>query len=432
MRKTVDMKLVRALLIVLSILLLSQILPWTYDLLFGKGERPPFTLYSEVEQEFVQTQMTNDGLVRQSISGKKYSEAEFDSILPCLYARQLAADNRFPEKIMNQAVTPQLVRYYNYTFRFSPKSINAHPPKAYQLLESASGRVNLESASDIFVFRDGKILFIDSEDNQINEEKSKRFQRPFEREKVQFPIVVTAGDGNTRKEYDEGYLLLDSNNQLFHFKQVKGKPYLVRINTSNMTSKIIGIDLIGASNRKMLGYAYTEDGKVYTIHTPEYKLQLVELPTMDPRSTNWMAIGNMFYTTYRIVHPYEVEYIAVETATGKHVDSYNISYSKGSTEYIEEILFPFQTTFTSSDSKLVYPRFKFGMRLSPLVSLFFAILYLAFRRHHFKRQRLVLHFILILLTGIYGFIALWLLCKRDRKKAILEDTKSLEIQAIDN
>ena len=41
-----------------------------------------------------------------------------------------------------------------------------------------------------------------------------------------FPAIEIAGNPTVKKEYDEGYLLLDADRRLFHLKQVKGRPYV--------------------------------------------------------------------------------------------------------------------------------------------------------------------------------------------------------------
>lgn len=41
-----------------------------------------------------------------------------------------------------------------------------------------------------------------------------------------FPAIEIVGNPTVKKEYDEGYLLLDADRRLFHLKQVKGRPYV--------------------------------------------------------------------------------------------------------------------------------------------------------------------------------------------------------------
>ena len=41
-----------------------------------------------------------------------------------------------------------------------------------------------------------------------------------------FPACYASGNPTTRKDYDEGYLVLDANHKLFHLKCTKGRPYV--------------------------------------------------------------------------------------------------------------------------------------------------------------------------------------------------------------
>lgn len=407
------MKYIRFILIPVAILLMSYFLPLLYDYLFTRSDKVPFVLYSEVEQTFVKTEVQDDKLLRSTIDGaKEYTEVEFDSILPTFYARQLVADNRFPDTLLGRKINFQAVRATNFIHRFSPKDINRTPPKAYQLIESASGRVNLNPAEDIFVFRNHRICFINGKTNALDEEKNERFNSVFLNSNLSFPIYKTAGNGNARKEYDEGYLLLDSKGSLFHFKQVEGKPYLEQIATENLSAPILYMELCGFTDRSKLAYIYTEDGALYFLKHQPYSFQKVDLPKLKHTQEGWMAIGNMFYTTYRIQQNDGVSFIAIETESGNQVASHTIKFETDKVEQIGNILFPFRLTFSSGESTHIYPRGEFGNLYTLALSLVLALIYFIRYRKRVTLPLLALSSALILLSGIYGFMALILLGKR--------------------
>lgn len=53
-------------------------------------------------------------------------------------------------------------------------------------------------------------LTIDMESNTVNDEKSIRFTEAMTKKGFRFPAVKIAGNPTTRKEYDEGYILLET------------------------------------------------------------------------------------------------------------------------------------------------------------------------------------------------------------------------------
>lgn len=414
------MKYIKTLLVILGTLLLSCYLPDLYEYLFLHTQRPSFVLYSEVAQTFVQTRMENEKLLRETVDGKRqFTENEFDSILPTFYVRQLAADGKLPDTLLGKAISMPLIRNTNFTHRFDPTGLNRKPPHAYQLLESAPARVGLSPAEDLFVFRGKDILFFNSKTHDIDEAKSKLFQKAFDRVQITGNIVRSVGDGNARKEYDEGYLLLDEAGHLFHFKQVKGRPYLVQIKTDKLPSPILHMDLCGFADREKLAYVQTTDGALYMLSNHAYKFLKLDLPPIDHRHDEWMAIGNMFYTTYHIARGSQVDFVAVETETGRRVADYTEIFPASISEKTEAILFPFRLTFTNDADPQVYPRWEWGSPYSLLVALLCVIIYVIWRGRHLGRKRIAAHVLFIFIAGIYGWITLMLLSSKPSYKSTL-------------
>lgn len=79
---------------------------------------------------------------------------------------------------------------------------------------------------DAFRFTDKGIEFIRMETNRIDEAKSKLFTEMLVQKGFAFPASYASGNPTTRKDYDEGYLVLDANHKLFHLKCTKGRPYV--------------------------------------------------------------------------------------------------------------------------------------------------------------------------------------------------------------
>ena len=136
------------------------------------------------------------------------------------------ADERFPDSLMGVPVSPRQVQITNFNFRVSAADINAPSVPLYPLLESMSGRVDLKMPDDVFRITPHGIEFIVMENNTIDQEKSKVFTEVLKKKEFRFPAQYVAGNPSTRKEYDEGYLILDAEGKLFHMKQTQGRPYV--------------------------------------------------------------------------------------------------------------------------------------------------------------------------------------------------------------
>ena len=178
--------------------LLLWLLPWAYNFAFYKPERTPFTLWSCVVGDFAVVDFAGDGIVRRDRGGRTYTDREFDSILPTFYARQLLNDERFPDSLCGVAVTPRLLQSENFMFRSTPAEINKPRTGLYPLLESMSGRVDLEMPDDVFRITSSGIEFVVMATNRIDRGKSDRFTEAMTRKGFRFPALAVAVIPSTR------------------------------------------------------------------------------------------------------------------------------------------------------------------------------------------------------------------------------------------
>ncbi|MGL4331380.1 MAG: DUF4857 domain-containing protein, partial [Bacteroidales bacterium] len=127
------------------------------------------------EQEFVQIVNQGENLIRRSKSGKTYTEAEFDSMLPFFYLRQLITDGRFPKTVQGVEINPQMAQKNNFMYRYSPGEYYMNPIALYPLFDAMSGRVDLKMPKDFFRTNSSGIEFIEPAGNITDKAKSKIF-----------------------------------------------------------------------------------------------------------------------------------------------------------------------------------------------------------------------------------------------------------------
>lgn len=331
-----------------AVLILWQ-LPWLYNFFMYKPAKTPFTMYSSVAGEFAVIDVNDKKeLCYYDMAGKSYTEEQFDSILPLFYYRQLVTDGRFPDTVCGVAVTPREVQLTNFHVRYSPTDINKPVIGLYPLLESMSGRVELEMPDDVFRINEKGIEFIDMESNTVNEEKSRKFTEMMLRKGFKFPAKRLSGNPTDRKEYDEGYVILDAGNKLFHLKMTKGRPYCRAIVLpEGMCAKHIFITEFSARN--MLAFICDSQGGFWVVKRPSYEVVKTGIPYFNPEKESMLIMGNMLDWTVGISNKTSDTYYALDAGSYALIDSLSFHTPDNSLPGL---------TFTSYNDEFVKPRFE--------------------------------------------------------------------------
>lgn len=296
-------------------------LPWCYNFFFtGKGESVPFTLYSSVVGEFAMLDHSDKKFSYSDRTGRQYSEEQFDSILPTFYYHQLVTDGRFPETIAGRSVTPRQIQITNFNYRIEPADINKPHIGLYQMLETMSGRVDLALPDDVFRLTDTGIEFVDMATNTLKEKKSKLFTDMMLKKGFTFPAYRISGNPTDRKEYDEGYVVIDANRKLFHLKMTKGRPYCRAIELpEGMTPEYLYITEFTA--RTMLAFIIDSEGGFWVVNRPSYDVIKTGLPPINPNEETMLIMGNMFDWTVTVRDDESRRYYALSADDYSLLDS---------------------------------------------------------------------------------------------------------------
>jgi hypothetical protein len=280
-------------------------------------------------------------------------------------------------------------------------------PGLHPLFESKSGRANLEMPSDYFRIT-WRMEFIDAGTNKINEEKSRMFSAVLYKRGFQFPAKSVNGIPTTRKTCDEGYLVTDSKNQLFHVKLIQGEPFVEKVKLpEGLTFK--HIECVDFRDKKYYAYLFSNQNQLYILTQDDYELVKFQVENIDPEKHQIRIYGDLF--NYNIIvngndfitdHVLDSEY--------NKVDEYHETWQpqeKQKEGKIFEALFPAQLSMTESDSN--YIRFFTTVNTSFYWLIFSLILVLIqfyiIKRRKEKMTRHIIDFCIVGVTGIFGFLA---------------------------
>ncbi|HWR99790.1 MAG TPA: DUF4857 domain-containing protein, partial [Prolixibacteraceae bacterium] len=245
----------RIILVLVAILILAMTLPMLYLMAFEKPVRKPFILYSCIDDDFFMMRPGTPNTFEDT-RGNKYTREKYEQKLPMMNFQQLMISGVMPDTINGKAMDMHEIGRNRSFARFKPEDMNCPKPGLFPMFESQSGRANIEMPDDYFRIT-WRVEFLDAATNKIREEKSQLFSAALYHHGFEFPAKKIEGLPTTRKSCDEGYLVVDSSNQLFHLKMVKGKPFVKKISLPDGL-KFKHILCVDFKDKKYYAYLFSE------------------------------------------------------------------------------------------------------------------------------------------------------------------------------
>lgn len=383
------------------------ILPWIFWLSFEKPIRPPFIMYSCVDDCFMIRGSENGVQYNMNEHGKEYTRDEFEQKLPLLNIRQLIMSNTMPDTIKGVAMDPHAVNLARSFYRYKPETMKAPKPGLYPLFESESGRAQLEMPLDFFRIT-SRMEFVNAAGNNINEQKTALFTGALQHYGFEFPAKMIEGIPTTRKSCDEGYFVVDNANQLFHIKMERGQPYVQKVdNPDNLRFKHIAC--VDFRNKLFYNYLIGEDNSIYVLTQDDY--EFIKLPVNDFNADNQelRIYGDLFNYNVIMMGEDHVKVVVLDADFGKvgeYVKTWKVRALRPEGK-VFSFLFPAQLNLTDKYSSFINFYFHFTKGFNWLILSVILILaqFAIIRKRKDKIQYHLIDFGIILITGIFGFIA---------------------------
>ncbi len=304
-------------------------LPSWWNFLTADASSTPFVLYSALADDFVIKKTVDGKSVCELSDGSRIARKEYDSLLPDYFCRQLASENRLPDTILGRAVSLKYLNDENLSMRIKPEQIFGPQIPLYQLMESQSGRVDLEMPDDVFRMTETGIEFVRKIDNTIDEEKSQMFTQAFDSAYFNFPALEIASNLSEKKKYDNGFLLVDARNRIFNMKMAKGKPVIEKIELPHgiVPRHCFVTEFAG---RHTLGLFFDKDNYLYAITLPAKETKKVDIPPLNLEDDEVLIMGNIFSWTIRVKNDKQIAWYAVDSQDFKLKKTYAVDQEDSS------------------------------------------------------------------------------------------------------
>lgn len=413
-------KFSKIILFAVAIIVLSWFLPWLYALLTPSAGNDPFCSLSPLNGQWIvsrskpgeKTQITMCqpfASAEEALNGETITVAMRDSLAPQLYYRQLAAHDKLPDTIVGKETTVHTLRTHELFFNCSPRETNKRNSGMWLMMESMPVRVDLSDPDEAFRITNKSIEFVKIADNSVNATRSRRFTDVMKSRGFSFPATDLSANVTAQKQYDEGYLMIDSEGKLFHIKQRGGRPYVVAIPLPDGV-KAEKSYIWEGSNRALLGLVIDSKGNPYIIETEGHIAR--QLPTeagcVNPYKESIMAMGNLFNLTFRFTGPEGTRWRSFDADSLKLIGSLDFTREKSTAAEVANFIFPYALTFTSIYDSLAYPRVinmsLYALPINLLLSL--SLLIIGIRR---KDSTIKWGAAVTLPFGIFSFIPFLLL-----------------------
>lgn len=409
------------LLTLLSVAVLSWVLPWLVSLCFPQNHRDPFVSWSPVNDRFIISMPVDNikdepeifdldpnGIAEPS----HYTRDERDSLLPEMYVSQLNAKGLMPDSIKGVEMTMQNVRRNSWVFTSTPRTLNRSVPAVYPLLESMPARFSLEDPTVAMTLYDDGLEIIDIETNTTDEIKTKRFANMFRDKEFSFPAREAVANVTTRKGYDNGYLIVDNDGKLFHVKMQVSRPSMARIELPEGL-EIDHVWILENADRALYGLVSGTDGSLWAIEHDDYRLMRLPDVTFNPETERMTIFKALFSWVIKVNDDNSATWTALDAQDGKYstLGVYTYTYPANRLAEIESWIFPFTVSFTSPLDLDVKPRFEGYSWNAMALGALLALVFLFMRRRDSNRKCTAACTLLILVCGLYAFIPLILFKK---------------------
>jgi hypothetical protein len=398
-------KISRYILVFMTILASAVALPNLYWLAFEKPINVPFIMYSSSENDFFMLRRDKEN-IRMDRAGNEYTREEFEQKLPLFFARQLIVSGIMPDTLHGVAMDIHEINRSKSTFRFKAKDMQSPLPGLYPMFESESGRASLEMPRDFFRITD-RMEFVDAETNSVDERKTQMFTTVLNNREFNFPAKKIAGIPTTRKSCDEGYIVVDNKDLMYHVKMIQGKPYIKKFDIpGGLTFK--HISCVDFSDKKYYSYMISEENEVWILTQDDYEFIKFPLEGLIPETDELRIYGNMFNYTLVTRREGFLKVVALDNEYNK-VDDYTESWptrDESKQGKIASFLFPAQISLSKGNTSFInlyLERSAYFHWIILHVVLIIAQLFIV-RRAGLKIKRNIIDLAVIGLTGIYGFI----------------------------
>ena len=265
----------------------------SYDL-YKKSYKREFNkyyiFYSNIVKDFVYQKNFGEHNFEYGIKNKEtFSSLKYESFLPFVYWKNLDIQNKLPVTIENKIYTKNEIKNSRLSFNYNPRYLKKPELKLYPLFNPLSHRGIIKFPEEMFTYKNNGIV-VYNYDDKISEKLTQDINQKLKNLNIQYPLLNVWGKTTNMKPHDKGYLIEDSNHNLFNLKRYDNQVEVQKINyPSNIDIKYIKIS---ENKQKILsGYVIDKMNNVYLL-TWNFDFIKLYTPHFDYKKMKLKIISN--------------------------------------------------------------------------------------------------------------------------------------------
>lgn len=402
----------------MGILVLSIYIPVFVESLMGSEQGRSYIFYSPLSKNFVyQDSHGGHDFTYGDSEGNVFDRAEYERRLPFVYWKNLAIQKKLPITIDGEEFGRARIRASRQSFSLSPNLFaqNVIEPGLYPLLNPERKVGKIPFPETMFRITDSGMTFLDGDGLIEDKATGELFTKALTDAGFALPSTLIAGKSTNLKPFDEGYFIRDSENKLFHVRQIDSKPFINRVDLpENLEIK----HLLISENRKktFYGLLLDQEDRLYLLSYDKYKLVKLPTPNYEPLAMELQLYSDPLYSILRYGHSEKMYAVALDR-NFREIARYEREVPTVRAHIIGDILHwltPFSIALDSAESsdyvRLSFEHHGLYYLLVMCLGIGLYVYYLKQKGESWETRRIPIA--LIVLFGLYGFLLLFLL-RRD-------------------
>ena len=391
----------------LALMAFMLLLPAIYDFLFRPVYPPVQLNYSYIEKQFYrQTRVENTNRFYDE-EGRQLDALTYYKALPELFYKRLIHEGVSVDSVVGEPVNVANWASHAAFFKIARQN-NNNIPLCYSAFFEPLGEDGKFLLTDRFFYWHKGITFFDPSSRDADGYFSSKVYEELKKQGFRFPVQRVFVNKAMQKRYDTGNYLIDSRGQLFNI-QLSGNGIKVLPLVMPTGSPVIHIECADPADREYYAILFTADQNIHLLLGNTNNIVTLPIADYNVEEDEILLFSNINFKQFTLDNGETKRVYAIDN-NYQLIDSCSFRYAPYSSSVysvIKSLLFPVHFKINVGNGRALLPELKYSYTVwIVLFNLMLALLFRVFSRAGMQHK--LNSFIVVLFTGFYGLLMVWL------------------------